>query len=610
MEGLQRRRRLLCARRSEVWRRDSFLHFDVVRGWLATVSEKEKAAVLKYERAEENAYARDALAALFARFQALTAVAKCAIPHASLHHLQRATPGACKFEVGSSLRRRRLAAANFTDSAASVRKLKRALAGEETLLKQDVGEPEEADLCRILLLAQNAQRSQREAHTRAAALLKIGAQGALALHAAANFGSRDSHSMAWKCCVKNGTLLAELLAVAAKGWPELLKTRAYTQAVPPFVLVAASSSQQRILKLRLGGCELWKLWWGESVAKRFCRTGSVCSLSFTTCGFVADVCIPSRRKQDNRVQRQRAAIAVTRVLCQFHKHGFAVGACLNSCFLTETNEVGLGIPITVAPGDAASFAADLVVARAVLRKLHVAVEGDFTAAAEIHAAVSKFSCWICCNQKQVSTDMLSCSQGHVFCAACCYSTTSSRANLTGSFHCPFDTARRCQVEWLRAAELIKPEALEKLRARQLEVQVSLEKSQLKKQCSERVKLAALAACNRNVSAGVNFLLEEITESVMIDRCPKCTAAYDGFDGCAALVCSLCGCNFCAWCGQDCGADAHLHVLSCARSPRKGTWAATAEEHKAVRAESKAAELRALVEAAPECEELRAALSTF
>ena len=32
--------------------------------------------------------------------------------------------------------------------------------------------------------------------------------------------------------------------------------------------------------------------------------------------------------------------------------------------------------------------------------------------------------------------------------------------------------------------------------------------------------------------------------------------------CCSLYCSRCPCSFCAWCLQDCGADAHAHVANC------------------------------------------------
>ena len=50
------------------------------------------------------------------------------------------------------------------------------------------------------------------------------------------------------------------------------------------------------------------------------------------------------------------------------------------------------------------------------------------------------------------------------------------------------------------------------------------------------------------------------------KCPRCEAVFDGFDGCAALYCRNCPCQFCALCLKDCGGDAHQHVRGC---PQRG-----------------------------------------
>ena len=59
----------------------------------------------------------------------------------------------------------------------------------------------------------------------------------------------------------------------------------------------------------------------------------------------------------------------------------------------------------------------------------------------------------------------------------------------------------------------------------------------------------------------------ITEDIMTLKCPRssCMAAFDDFDGCFALSCESCRCQFCAGCLKDCGDrsdDAHRHVASC------------------------------------------------
>ena len=52
-----------------------------------------------------------------------------------------------------------------------------------------------------------------------------------------------------------------------------------------------------------------------------------------------------------------------------------------------------------------------------------------------------------------------------------------------------------------------------------------------------------------------------------------------FDGCFALTCGnmLCKTAFCAWCLQDCGADAHAHVANCKMNTRRGDPYGTLEE---------------------------------
>ena len=61
----------------------------------------------------------------------------------------------------------------------------------------------------------------------------------------------------------------------------------------------------------------------------------------------------------------------------------------------------------------------------------------------------------------------------------------------------------------------------------------------------------------------------IVGEVLTMKCPRqdCRQAYIDFNGCAALKCSRCPCNFCGWCLQDCGNDAHAHVRNCPHKPQ-------------------------------------------
>uniref|UniRef100_A0A0G4H9E8 RING-type domain-containing protein n=1 Tax=Chromera velia CCMP2878 TaxID=1169474 RepID=A0A0G4H9E8_9ALVE len=57
-------------------------------------------------------------------------------------------------------------------------------------------------------------------------------------------------------------------------------------------------------------------------------------------------------------------------------------------------------------------------------------------------------------------------------------------------------------------------------------------------------------------------VEEIVEEVLTLKYPKCRTAFADFDGCTALTCVNCGCEFCGYCLLDCGRDAHDHVPWC------------------------------------------------
>lgn len=60
---------------------------------------------------------------------------------------------------------------------------------------------------------------------------------------------------------------------------------------------------------------------------------------------------------------------------------------------------------------------------------------------------------------------------------------------------------------------------------------------------------------------VDRAVRRIRDDILVERCPRCAAAFDDYDGCNALKCSQCGCGFCAVCLCDCGSDAHAHVAS-------------------------------------------------
>jgi hypothetical protein len=76
-------------------------------------------------------------------------------------------------------------------------------------------------------------------------------------------------------------------------------------------------------------------------------------------------------------------------------------------------------------------------------------------------------------------------------------------------------------------------------------------------CAEYAKSKAPADKIRN----------HILEEILTMKCPRCSKAFLDFDGCFALSCSNCPCNFCGWCLEDCGSDAHKHVVNCPVKPQ-------------------------------------------
>eukprot|EP00521_Asterionellopsis_glacialis_P008356 CAMPEP_0195289212 /NCGR_PEP_ID=MMETSP0707-20130614/5584_1 /TAXON_ID=33640 /ORGANISM="Asterionellopsis glacialis, Strain CCMP134" /LENGTH=872 /DNA_ID=CAMNT_0040349191 /DNA_START=201 /DNA_END=2819 /DNA_ORIENTATION=+ len=72
---------------------------------------------------------------------------------------------------------------------------------------------------------------------------------------------------------------------------------------------------------------------------------------------------------------------------------------------------------------------------------------------------------------------------------------------------------------------------------------------------------------RLASLPPNQMRMKIVDDILTLRCPRCRQAFLDFDGCFALRCNMCPCGFCGWCLQDCGSDAHSHVLDCTTKPK-------------------------------------------
>lgn len=63
----------------------------------------------------------------------------------------------------------------------------------------------------------------------------------------------------------------------------------------------------------------------------------------------------------------------------------------------------------------------------------------------------------------------------------------------------------------------------------------------------------------------------IAENILTLSCPRCKVPFIDFEGCFAVGCNACNCQFCAWCLKDCGKDAHPHVKECLKSLAPGGY---------------------------------------
>jgi hypothetical protein len=84
----------------------------------------------------------------------------------------------------------------------------------------------------------------------------------------------------------------------------------------------------------------------------------------------------------------------------------------------------------------------------------------------------------------------------------------------------------------------------------------------------------------------------IAETVLTLCCPRCKAPFIDFEGCFAVRCSACTCNFCAWCLLDCGDDAHAHVKRCPKSLVPGGYYGQLKQFNEVHAKRRQQEVAA------------------
>ena len=83
-----------------------------------------------------------------------------------------------------------------------------------------------------------------------------------------------------------------------------------------------------------------------------------------------------------------------------------------------------------------------------------------------------------------------------------------------------------------------------------------------KQVSE-LKADILKLCAQREAVVLHHRVR-IIEEILTLKCPRvgCRVAFVDFEDCFALTCHACKCGFCAYCLEDCGENARLHVARC------------------------------------------------
>jgi len=180
-----------------------------------------------------------------------------------------------------------------------------------------------------------------------------------------------------------------------------------------------------------------------------------------------------------------------------------------------------------------------------------------------------------CMERARHADGAVCGEGHLVCRDCMEGHVQHcagedmrvRRQREGRVPCPHATpALGCAAAPYSDAELaqaVPAAAFEAyVRARMELVREEAEREGEERLRAELARLQALDEAQR----AVHVARRHIEEEILTSRCPRCKAAFVDFDGCCALKCHRCSCAFCAWCGADCGDDAHTHAASCGAKP--------------------------------------------
>jgi len=204
-----------------------------------------------------------------------------------------------------------------------------------------------------------------------------------------------------------------------------------------------------------------------------------------------------------------------------------------------------------------------------------ALESPFLASKELEVRM----CPVCGDSRQKS-DGIECSNHHFMCD-CCLSgqlTTISEAGFDhqlrengGLVKCYDPTCSSKPFHPKDVLSHVNSQVYDKYMTaikRHTEAKISLEKESEFQHRLDKVKKQMTEEGNHEK---ILDHIRRIEDDILTLKCPRNGHAFVDFDGCFALKCSSCPCNFCAWCLADCGNDAHAHVNSCRLNKSRGYY---------------------------------------
>ena len=172
------------------------------------------------------------------------------------------------------------------------------------------------------------------------------------------------------------------------------------------------------------------------------------------------------------------------------------------------------------------------------------------------------ACLVCLEDGKVL--LCVCSEGHAVCGGCARDMARSFVAdaASGRLMCPAGPGAACRGEASPELAVIAMAANDEGCAAEVGALMRALAAADAGAAEQRGRLAGAEAARRDVDEAnsAEEAVRRVRDEVLVDKCPRCRAAFADWDGCNALRCASCGAAFCAVCLEDCGSDAHPHVV--------------------------------------------------